>query len=137
MGSALKVPCFRNLCQKQTIYLSPKCTAAIQFQTALPNDLTCQWNQDACEFHTFLHFGLLIDILAPFALNTLHLSLAACLNCETLKTQRTAPLSSNPWSLRGWRATELSSVMEEGRVQTIDLRRWQVCCYQAILLWNN
>lgn len=44
-----------------------------------PSDLTCQWNQDASEFYTFLHFRSLIDILASFTLNILNAGLAACL----------------------------------------------------------
>lgn len=48
-------------------------------ERAFPSDLTCQWNQDACEFYTFLHFRSLINILASFTLNILNAGLAACL----------------------------------------------------------
>lgn len=46
-------------------------------ERAFPSDLTCQWNRDACEFYTFLHFRSLIDILASFTLNILNAVLAA------------------------------------------------------------
>lgn len=56
-----------------------KMHSSLTAERAFPNDLTCQWNQDACEFYTFLHFRFLIDILASFTLNILNACLAACL----------------------------------------------------------